>query len=144
MRRPTTMIAIAVTTAFYATVSFARDVEPAPADPAVKVPVTTYESVLEGYKPFQAQEPDSWREDNDEVGRIGGHPGSVEDSAMNGPATGMQDSEKKEIEWWPSLGSTTDSAGGDTAPQDTGGIEDRPRRSTWGPTLERKSGGDNE
>jgi hypothetical protein len=45
------------------------------ADPAAQVPPASYRSAFEGYVPYREQPLASWREVNDEVGRVGGHVG---------------------------------------------------------------------
>lgn len=45
---------------------------PSPLDPKAEVPVVTYRSALQGYRPYADTEPGSWIETNDRVGRIGG------------------------------------------------------------------------
>jgi hypothetical protein len=46
---------------------------PNAADPAAVVPPVRYESAFTGYASYREQDPGSWRELNEEVGRIGGH-----------------------------------------------------------------------
>ena len=50
---------------------------PDPADPHAKVPETFYRSAFDGYQPLELQKQAPWREANDEVGRIGGHAGTL-------------------------------------------------------------------
>jgi hypothetical protein len=45
------------------------------ADPAAPVPQVSYRSAFDGYVPYREQPLASWREVNDEVGRVGGHVG---------------------------------------------------------------------
>lgn len=49
-----------------------------PANPQMKGPPTTYQSVFEKQPPGPAEAP--WRATNDEVGRLGGHAGSLRES----------------------------------------------------------------
>ena len=65
---------IAFCFAVSAPVAAAAD-RPPVADPAGTVPAPEYRSAFSTYQPFRDQEPASWRELNDEVGRIGGHIG---------------------------------------------------------------------
>jgi hypothetical protein len=45
-------------------------------------PPSAFHSVLDGYRPYRADEPlRDWREINDEVGRLGGHRGALGDAA---------------------------------------------------------------
>ncbi len=46
-----------------------------PADPQAATPPAAHRSALEGYRAFRDEKPLSWREANDEVGRVGGHLG---------------------------------------------------------------------
>ena len=46
-----------------------------PASPDAPVSPPAYESAFTGYRNFQDEKPASWREVNDEAGRIGGHLG---------------------------------------------------------------------
>jgi hypothetical protein len=144
MQRRTTTVVIAVTTALYAAASSARDVELKPADAKAKVPVTTYESALEGYKPFQVQEPDSWRDDNDGIGRMDGPADHVNDSSMQGAATETPGSEQKHINYWPSLTSAIEPSADEMTQPHEADEAQSPTRSTWGPVLERKTGDGNE
>ena len=48
---------------------------PHPADPAAKVPAVKYQSAFEGYVPYREHPLAPWREMNDEVARVRGHPG---------------------------------------------------------------------
>ncbi len=51
-------------------------------DAAVPAPVPAFESVLESFRPFRADEPmRDWREVNDEVGGLGGHVGHLRPAA---------------------------------------------------------------
>lgn len=56
---------------------FAAQSTPAtnPASPDAPVRPTTYESVFTGYRAYSDEKLQSWREVNDEVGRIGGQAG---------------------------------------------------------------------
>ena len=58
---------------------------PRPDDPAVKTPPPAQASAFEGYRRFRDEQMMPWREVNDEVGRLGGHMGHVQDEAA--PAT---------------------------------------------------------
>lgn len=50
-------------------------------------PVPAFESVLESFRPFRADEPmRGWREVNDEVGGLGGHVGHLRPGAAAGVA----------------------------------------------------------
>lgn len=57
--------------------AFAAQPSPAsnPASPDAPVRESTYESVFTGYQTYQDEKTASWREVNDEVGRIGGQIG---------------------------------------------------------------------
>lgn len=46
-----------------------------PASPDAPVRQSAYESAFAGYRTYQDEKPASWREVNDEVGRIGGQAG---------------------------------------------------------------------
>ncbi|MGE0559091.1 MAG: hypothetical protein AB7O69_12590 [Burkholderiales bacterium] len=46
-----------------------------PASPEAPVRQSTYESVFAGYQSYKDEKPASWREVNDEVGRVGGQAG---------------------------------------------------------------------
>jgi len=46
-----------------------------PADPAVAVPATKYESAFTGYSRYRDEKLTSWREVNDDAARVGGHMG---------------------------------------------------------------------
>lgn len=46
-----------------------------PVSPDVPVRQSTYESAFAGYQSYKDEKPASWREVNDEVGRIGGQAG---------------------------------------------------------------------
>lgn len=46
-----------------------------PASPDTPVRLPVYESAFTGYRNYQDEKPASWREVNDEVGRIGGQAG---------------------------------------------------------------------
>lgn len=50
----------------------AESARPDPRDPRAAVPQLAYQTPFSGYVPFAAQNPGSWRELNDRVGRIGG------------------------------------------------------------------------
>lgn len=54
-----------------------------PADPNLAVPVGRYQSPYSTYQRFEEQKPASWRALNDEVERLGGHPGHIKDPALN-------------------------------------------------------------
>jgi hypothetical protein len=56
---------------------FAAQPSPAtnPASPDAPVRQSTYESAFAGYQSYKDEKPASWREVNDEVGRIGGQAG---------------------------------------------------------------------
>lgn len=56
---------------------FAAQSTPAtnPASPDAPVRPTTYESAFTGYRTYSDEKPASWREVNDEVGRVGGQIG---------------------------------------------------------------------
>jgi hypothetical protein len=56
---------------------FAAQSSPAtnPASPDAPVRQLAYESAFAGYRPFIDEKPASWREANDEVGRVGGQAG---------------------------------------------------------------------
>lgn len=56
---------------------FAAQPSPAtnPASPDAPVRQSTYESAFAGYQSYKDEKPASWREVNDEVGRVGGHAG---------------------------------------------------------------------
>ena len=56
---------------------FAAQSSPAtnPASPDAPVRQSTYESAFAGYQSYKDEKPASWREVNDEVGRIGGQAG---------------------------------------------------------------------
>jgi hypothetical protein len=51
-----------------------------PRVPEAKVPPVPYRSVFEDYRPYREQELASWRQVNEEVGRIGGHIGVLKDA----------------------------------------------------------------
>jgi len=46
-----------------------------PADPRAVAPSPEYASAFDGYQPFRDEKLASWREVNDEAGRVGGHLG---------------------------------------------------------------------
>ena len=48
-----------------------------PTEAAAPVPAVRYESAFSGYAPFREQEPGAWREQNDEIGKVGGHAGHL-------------------------------------------------------------------
>jgi hypothetical protein len=48
-----------------------------PADPAISGPLLKYESPFATYRPYAEEPLRTWREVNDEVGRVGGHAGVV-------------------------------------------------------------------
>lgn len=48
---------------------------PDPARPDTRVPDAQYESAFQNYVPYREQPLATWREVNDEVGRVGGHVG---------------------------------------------------------------------
>jgi hypothetical protein len=50
---------------------------PKPDDPRTAAPPPARASAFEGYRPYRDEPPGSWRELNDEVGRVGGHTGVV-------------------------------------------------------------------
>jgi hypothetical protein len=50
---------------------------PKPDDPRSAAPPPARASAFEGYRPYRDEPPGSWREVNDEVGRVGGHSGVV-------------------------------------------------------------------
>lgn len=54
---------------------------PDPTDAATSVPTSRYDSVFSSYLAYHEQQPGSWREHNDEMGRVGGHAGHLKDSA---------------------------------------------------------------
>ena len=57
---------------------------PQPAMPDVPVPAAKYESAFAGYRPFHEEKIASWRELNDEVGKVGGHIGMFRGAAHGG------------------------------------------------------------
>ena len=59
-------------------------VRPDPADPAVRVPETTYRSAFEDYRKHELSRQTPWREANDQAGRIGGHVGILRDQSGHG------------------------------------------------------------
>jgi hypothetical protein len=50
---------------------------PKPEDPRSAAPPPARSSAFEGYRPYRDEPVGSWREVNDEVGRVGGHSGVV-------------------------------------------------------------------
>lgn len=50
---------------------------PDPADPNAAVPKRPYESVFKDYRPYVDSDVASWRQSNEEMGRLGGHVGHV-------------------------------------------------------------------
>lgn len=63
---------------------------PDPADPAAAAPAPAYDSAFKTYVPQGEIKPATWKDINDEMGRLGGHTGHTRDSAdpaAPGPAT---------------------------------------------------------
>ena len=54
---------------------------PDPADPKAAGSPRPYQSAFKDYRPYVEQEPGRWREANDEIGRLGGHPGHARKEA---------------------------------------------------------------
>jgi len=52
-----------------------------PSDPSVPGPAFRYESAFESYQPFQGRKPVSWKDANEEMGRLGGHAGHASPAA---------------------------------------------------------------
>jgi hypothetical protein len=50
---------------------------PKPDDPRAATPSPARASAFDGYRPYRDEPLNSWREVNDEVGRVGGHTGVV-------------------------------------------------------------------
>lgn len=50
-----------------------------PAHSAARVPQTQYRSAFQNYVPYQEQPLATWRDVNDEAGRVGGHVGVLRD-----------------------------------------------------------------
>ncbi len=62
--------------AFWAPAAMAQQhTKAGPADPDTAAPQAPYESAFAGYRNYQDEKSASWREVNDEVGRVGGHAG---------------------------------------------------------------------
>jgi len=62
--------------AFWAPAAMAQQhTKVSPADPDTAVPQAPYESAFAGYRNYQDEKSTSWREVNDEVGRVGGQAG---------------------------------------------------------------------
>jgi hypothetical protein len=57
-----------------------------PARPNTRVPDAQYESAFQHYVPYREQPLATWREVNDEVGRVGGHVGMFGGSGHSGHA----------------------------------------------------------
>lgn len=55
-----------------------------PADPGARVPAISYRSAFDGYERWRDSPKAPWRESNELVGRMGGHPGHVEDAPAGG------------------------------------------------------------
>jgi hypothetical protein len=78
-------VLVAVALVLWPIMSFAQPAaKPDPGDAAASVPMTRYDSAFRGYQAYQEQQPGAWREQNDEVGRVGGHAQHRQDS-MNDP-----------------------------------------------------------
>lgn len=51
-----------------------------PTDPAAPIHESRYGSAFAGYQAWQEQQPGDWRQNNDEMARIGGHAGHLKGS----------------------------------------------------------------
>jgi hypothetical protein len=72
----TTCIALAACFAGSATAQTAA--RPDPADPKAAAPARPYESSFKDYRPYVDPEVARWRQSNEEMGRLGGHAGHVQ------------------------------------------------------------------
>lgn len=72
----------ALAAAFAAGAASEQTARPHPADPTADVKASAYESALKDYRPWSEPELARWREVNEEVRRLGGHPGHVPQSAL--------------------------------------------------------------
>lgn len=71
----------ALAAAFAAGAAAEQNAQPHPAEPTAAVKANAYESPLKDYRPWSEPELARWREVNEEVRRLGGHPGHVPQSA---------------------------------------------------------------
>lgn len=69
--------------------------KPDPADATAPVSAPRYDSVFSDYVVFQEQQPDAWREHNDEMAKVGGHAGHLKSS--DGKTTSDPNSEQKPL-----------------------------------------------
>jgi hypothetical protein len=72
--------------AFAAGAAAGQSSRPDPADPKAAVKAPPRESAFRDYRPWAEAELARWREVNEEVRRLGGHPGHVPQSAPPGGA----------------------------------------------------------
>ena len=69
-------LVVCASLACFASVAGAQQsARPDPADPSARAPKPAYESVFAGYRPWAEADLARWREVNDEVSRLAGHPG---------------------------------------------------------------------
>ena len=100
-----------------------------PADAVARVPPLVHESSFAAYRGFAEQEVKDWRENNDNVGRIGGWRAYAEESRPSKPAAKNSDSPAPQVKPAPSAKSplappVRNPSGSSVAPAATGDSSD--------------------